>query len=69
MNFTSAYKKPEKVELDEEEIKRKAIEEYLAAQKAASGETDGAKQTEEEKTKNAEAKEDAPEASPEEKEE
>ena len=64
-----AYKRPEKVELDEEEIKRKAIEEYLAAQKAASGETDGTKQTEEGKTKNAEAKEDAPEASPEEKEE
>lgn len=38
-------KRPESVEVDEDEIKRRAIEEYLAAQKKAEGTADNAKDT------------------------
>ena len=38
-------KRPEPVEVDEDEIKRRAIEEYLASQKKAEGTADNAKDT------------------------
>ncbi len=70
-------KKPQISEDDEEEIKRRAIEEYLAAQKAKEGSEEGADakeepkakeeaQTEEEKSENTETPEDEPQQSGEE---